>query len=796
MTDSTESRSWRAHLLVLLLFVVVTLAFTWPLPARLNTHFAGDNIDVWINMWVNWWTRKAIDEGLPLYETDYLLYPHGAPLYFHSFSHTNTVLWLFLAPWTAALTAYNVTILLGFVGLACGISLLARELTGSGAAGVVAGLAAAFAPYHVWESAHPTLFSTQYIPLLVWALVTLFRRPAWWRGLLVGIFAGLTAFTGWHQPLYAAVIAGPYLVWALLLRRPRPDGQVWWGLLVAVLVGGLLVGPALVPLVREQIGGGYASADPDWVFNTDVLAWLTPSFLHPLWGDAVRPAYERFAAPNRPAFVGFVVLALALVGMIRSAKRHPWLVAATLLALVLALGTRLQVGGRVLLPHLPWYDPLIGFVRAPVRLNLVLGQCLALLAAFGVAGLLGGRAGWRRPALATVVAAGVLFEFVVWPFPTTEVTAPAFYVELAQEPEDFALVEAPRDRQSDKFYMYWQTIHGKPLVNGHISRAPATAFDFIEGNAITRAFAHRERLRGRDGLGAARDGLAGVGVRAIVVHRDLLAPGLATDWTAALATRPTYEDDRLTVFAARPEAGIDFPVWHDFGGPLLSQAWFETGEPLRLVSHWSAPAGAEVEVALRSEDGVAFDGGTLSVAPATFSTARGELETDGLPPGAYEGVLTVDGDAFALPARLVVTAQGTFAARVQPDAVWDEAIALRGVDWHRLANSLLVDLQWEAVRPPAADYKLFVHLRDEEGTLVAQQDGVPCDWGCPTSTWAAGDSVSDRMVLSLRGVPAGTYRLAIGWYVPGTPEPVPGVDGAGQPLPEGGLVLGPRVRIP
>jgi hypothetical protein len=52
------------------------------------------------------------------------------------------------------------------------------------------------------------------------------------------------------------------------------------------------------------------------------------------------------------------------------------------------------------------------------------------------------------------------------------------------------------------------------------------------------------------------------------------------------------------------------------------------------------------------------------------------------------------------------------------------------------------------------------------------------------------------MVLSLRGVPAGTYRLAIGWYVPGTLEPVSGVDGAGQPLAEGGLLLGPRVRIP
>ncbi|MGD1992919.1 MAG: hypothetical protein PVI59_06975, partial [Anaerolineae bacterium] len=340
-----ESKTWRSHMLALLFFLVVTLGFTWPLPARMDTHFAGDNIDVWINMWVNWWTRKAIQEGRLLYETTYLLYPHGAPLYFHSFSHTNTALWLLLVPWTASLTAYNLTILLGFVGLAFGIYLLARELTGSVAAGLVAGLAAAFAPYHVWESAHPTLFSTQYIPLLIWALVTLFRRPAWWRSILVGLFLGLTALTGWHQLLYAMVIAGPYLAWVLFVHRPRPDRRVWRALLVALLVGGVLIGPALVPLLREQIRGGYAGADPDWVFNTDVLSWLTPSFLHPLWGSAVQPVYELFAAPNRPAFVGFAVLILALVGAVRSIRRYPWLLVATLVAMILALGTRLGVGG-------------------------------------------------------------------------------------------------------------------------------------------------------------------------------------------------------------------------------------------------------------------------------------------------------------------------------------------------------------------------------------------------------------------------------------------------------------------
>jgi len=66
--------------LVFLLFVLVTLGFTYPLVTELTTHFAGENIDVWLNMWANWWTGKALREGLPLYHTTKILHPYGVSL--------------------------------------------------------------------------------------------------------------------------------------------------------------------------------------------------------------------------------------------------------------------------------------------------------------------------------------------------------------------------------------------------------------------------------------------------------------------------------------------------------------------------------------------------------------------------------------------------------------------------------------------------------------------------------------------------------------------------------------------
>jgi hypothetical protein len=748
-------------------------------------------------MWANWWTRRSLREGLPFYHTTDILYPGGVPLYFHSFSHTNTALWLLLEPLLGSLAAYNAVVLVGFILLGFGVYLVVYELTGRASAGVVAGMAATFAPYHVWECVHPNIFSTHFIPLLLWASITLFRRPTWWRGALVGLFCALNVFSSWHQPMYAAVMVGPYWLWSLFTRREEWR-DLWPALPLAFLVAAVLIGPVAAPLLREQIRGGYAEPDINWVFNADALALVTPSFLHPLWGDAVRPLYDRFPAPNRPAFVGYALLLLALLGLPRLRRKHVWLGVTTLLALVLALGDSLYVNGHVVWSNLPWYAPIIGFVRTPIRFSLVLGQCLAILSGLTIANLLSRT---KKPSLliAHCSLLIVLFEFLAWPFPTTRAYVPPFYDQLAREPDTFAIVEAPLDRQTDKYYMYWQTLHGKPLVNGHVSRPPASAFDFVQQNAVTRAFAQREPLRGRPGLGAEMAALAAANVRYVVIHKQFLPPELAADWTLAMATRPVYEDDDLAVFSTQPQPGVHFGVEHDLDGLRLSQAWVERGQPPTFESHWSAPEQRDVTLALRAADGTDLSTQALAVEAGAYSVARAELDLAGLPQGEYELLLSTAAASFVLPQRLVVTPSGWFAARVQTDVTWNDSIALRGIDWHRLANTLYVELQWETRQEPGADLKYFVHLLPVDGTQdsapVAQFDGVPRDWSYPTSLWETGELVADQATIDLRTIPAGDYRLAIGWYAPDTGERLPGVDASGQPLPQGRLLLDQVITI-
>ncbi|HRO89269.1 MAG TPA: hypothetical protein PLC06_02115, partial [Promineifilum sp.] len=99
-------------------------------------------------------------------------------------------------------------------------------------------------------------------------------------------------------------------------------------------------------------------------------------------------------------------------------------------------------------------------------------------------------------------------------------------------------------------------------------------------------------------------------------------------------------------------------------------------------------------------------------------------------------------------------------------------------------------LVWSADATPARAYKVFLHLLDEAGNVVAQHDGEPAGGSRPTTTWAAGEQVIDNHgVLLPSGLPSGDYTLRLGLYDALDPGARLAVDGAD------GLELG-RIVIP
>ncbi|MGD8398228.1 MAG: glycosyltransferase family 39 protein [Anaerolineae bacterium] len=94
-------------------------------------------------------------------------------------------------------------------------------------------------------------------------------------------------------------------------------------------------------------------------------------------------------------------------------------------------------------------------------------------------------------------------------------------------------------------------------------------------------------------------------------------------------------------------------------------------------------------------------------------------------------------------------------------------------------------LFWRAEGAPADDYRVFVHLVDGNGRIVAQNDAAPAAGTRPTSSWTPGEQVADPHGLLLpagpldppeRALAPGEYRIYVGLYEPESGARLPLID--------------------
>ncbi|HEY89662.1 MAG TPA: hypothetical protein G4N98_08030, partial [Thermoflexia bacterium] len=154
------------------------------------------------------------------------------------------------------------------------------------------------------------------------------------------------------------------------------------------------------------------------------------------------------------------------------------------------------------------------------------------------------------------------------------------------------------------------------------------------------------------------------------------------------------------------------------------------------------------------------------------------------------------GEEVALPvaATVRIAPQGTAEPIPEHATAYrlGENIELLGYDIPDVVRSqqpLTLTLYWRTGAPLTADYKVFVHLRDTAGVIIAQQDGQPRGGRYPTTAWRADKVIPDTHQLTIPTLaPGQELQLLIGLYQPETLErlPVSGPEGA---LPDGTIVL-------
>lgn len=89
----------------------------------------------------------------------------------------------------------------------------------------------------------------------------------------------------------------------------------------------------------------------------------------------------------------------------------------------------------------------------------------------------------------------------------------------------------------------------------------------------------------------------------------------------------------------------------------------------------------------------------------------------------------------------------------------------------RGGDILRFTLHWRTVKTVHQDHKVFTHLLDQDGTLVAQRDSEPVGGSSPTTSWDEGREVLDNYgILIPDGLTPAEYLLVVGMYLPTTGE--------------------------
>lgn len=100
----------------------------------------------------------------------------------------------------------------------------------------------------------------------------------------------------------------------------------------------------------------------------------------------------------------------------------------------------------------------------------------------------------------------------------------------------------------------------------------------------------------------------------------------------------------------------------------------------------------------------------------------------------------------------------------------------------------LLTLYWQAIQHPELNYSVFVHLIDDTGQLLTQEDaGLGSDQNYPTSAWWVGDIVSSQHTLPSIDSTSNNYDIRIGIYF--------WVDGTRLPAVRNGKPIGDSVTL-
>jgi len=473
-------------------FTIATFALAFPLsPSKWTTHVPGNHGDALLNLWTLDWVGTHVDDGWGRLWDTTIFTPRANTL-----AYSESMLPVALVHRALALVVQSDVLAFNLVYVATWICsgwftyVLARRITGSPGAALVAGLVFTFSAPRLVHYGFLQLGFAWMLPAVVLLVLRVFetRRIVW--GAALGATAALLALSSSYYGVVVLVALGALVPTMLVLQRSE-----WRAVIaplgVAAVVGAVLVAP-VVYQYRELQDDPHFQREPEIGAAVDDFLRVSPDnyVLNELGVFASRSRPESATIEQRlfPGVAAIVLAGIGVVVMARDRRSHAAVLAmlpAAALLLVLSFGERLVIGRRSW--KVPWSGaweaPGLESIRVPARFVVFPLLVLALVSAAGLAALLarlpsaharGALLGGVVLLLGVETASALQFARAPDDDGSTAVNealderAPGVVVELPlRSPEDgaaWAFVEMPRQ--------YLSRIDGNERLNGYSGFAP------------------------------------------------------------------------------------------------------------------------------------------------------------------------------------------------------------------------------------------------------------------------------------------------------------------------------------
>jgi 4-amino-4-deoxy-L-arabinose transferase-like glycosyltransferase len=662
-------------------------------------------------------------------------------------------------------------------------TLLARRSLDRDAAnriGLLAGLLYAVMPLAVFHE-RQALVDSLMVALTTVAMVLTVgycKRPRiWLPGLIALTLAAAYLTKAIAIPYFAIPIAAPLILVdnRRLMRRTLADGVI----AVAAALG--------LALAINRLGV---------LSGTEIETRFTPvaqniALLHPFQAETWRIIHSNFkdVVAALISYVGFVPLALLLLVeiwlIVREAPRALLFLLVPTLVLPLAPVVSRQVTAGKFLP------PRYLLVALPSAVCLIGFSTHILLKRIGVQ-----RRGVRRALWLVLV--GQMALPGLW-FALTAIRNPAsiplaepdveqydwLYERDGTHPMANVLREEVAGSGAGHIYVMGPGLYETPLqaylgprtltfasINQPEESRNATLAGWLAAGGPVFVFERQTRLDLIQSLGDVRLEPAGVyGYDDLYLYRVTGAQGdLAMQTYARLAGDPSFMGasyDSLAEAVAHDESPpaqvlvfppdhaaaladrIDIPV-----APLRVDAWPLTPAAAReaLGQPGVGGGGDRIDTVLANEDQVDPAGTLRRALQQTLYWTGEESWHETLHRRRFVGGPfnpTLDPQAIVFEDAIHLTASAVLDAEAGP------------------GEAVRIALRWQTETPVQDSFKLFVHLVDASGNLLAQHDAIPGGGMLPMTGWEPGEEVDDHFAIVIPDdAPAGSYEVRLGIYNP------------------------------